>query len=78
MFTGVVAAAGGVRGRNSGQLRVCGALWARVRRRSMAAAAAWSCSTDAIAMAARLTPLPARAQVLRGARSSLGKKRRSG
>ncbi len=64
-FTGVVAAAGGVEVTATGELRVCGALWAAgstaldARGRGVVHA-----SGDAIAMAARLAPLPARARIV--------------
>jgi hypothetical protein len=64
-FTGVLAAAGGVEVTTTGTLHVCGALWAAgtpaldARGRGMVRA-----SSDAIAWAARLAPLPARARVL--------------
>lgn len=64
-FAGVVAAADGVEVTATGDLRVCGALWAAgtpafdARGRGVVHA-----SGDAIAMAARLAPLPARARVV--------------
>ncbi|TMA82502.1 MAG: hypothetical protein E6J72_02625 [Deltaproteobacteria bacterium] len=64
-FAGVVAAAGGVEIATTGQLRICGALWAAgTTALDARGAGAVRASTDAIAMAARLAPLPARAQVL--------------
>jgi hypothetical protein len=63
-YTGVVAAARGVRVLNTGELHVCGALWAggepalEARGRGDVHA-----STDAIAWAARVAPLPARARI---------------
>ncbi len=64
-FTGIVAAAGGLEVTAAGELRVCGALWAAgepaldLRGHGQVRA-----SSDAIAMAARVAALPARARVL--------------
>jgi len=64
-FTGVVAAAGGVEVTATGELRICGALWAAgapaldARGTGLVHA-----SGDAITLAARVAPLPARARVL--------------
>jgi len=64
-FTGVVAAAGGVEVVTTGQLRVCGALWAAgTPALDGRGGGGVHASSDAIAMAARLAPLPARARVL--------------
>jgi hypothetical protein len=64
-FAGVVAAAGGVEVATTGQLRVCGALWAAgTPALDSRGAGTVRASTDAITMAARVGALPARAQVL--------------
>jgi hypothetical protein len=64
-FAGVVAAAGGVEIETTGQLRVCGALWAAgTSALDARGSGVVRASTDAIAMAAHLAPLPARARVL--------------
>jgi hypothetical protein len=64
-FTGVLAAAGGVEITTAGELKICGALWAdgepALNARGRGAVHA---SSDAIAWAARVAPLPARARVL--------------
>jgi hypothetical protein len=64
-FTGVVAAANGVEVTATGELEICGALWAAgapaLDARGVGLVHA---SGDAIALAARVAPLPARARVL--------------
>lgn len=64
-FTGVLAAAGGVEIANAGTMRVCGALWAAgAPALDARGSGTIRASGDAIAWAARLAPLPARARVL--------------
>ena len=63
-YTGVLAAAGGVRLTATGELHVCGVLWAggepALEARGRGAVHA---SADAIAWAARVASLPARARI---------------
>jgi hypothetical protein len=64
-FTGIVAAAGGVEVATGAQLRVCGALWAAgTPALDARGGGIVRTSADAIAMAGRLAPLPARARVV--------------
>ncbi|HEY2389416.1 MAG TPA: hypothetical protein VGK30_20875 [Candidatus Binatia bacterium] len=64
-FTGVVAAAGGVEVTATGELWICGALWAAgAPALDARGTGSVHASGDAIALAARVAPLPARARAL--------------
>ena len=64
-FSGIVAAAGGIEVTAAGELRVCGALWAAGEPAlDLRGYGQVRTSSDAIAAAARVAPLPARARVV--------------
>jgi hypothetical protein len=64
-FTGIVAAAGGIEVTAAGELRVCGALWAAGEPAlDLRGHGDVRASSDALGMAARVAPLPARARVV--------------